>query len=75
MREGIGPSDAWDLDRVRVPLVLGARGDECHVDIRCNTFGAGGVIPVHLLVRVALGLDAWARSSTTQASGGLFLVT
>jgi hypothetical protein len=75
VREGIGPSNAWDLDRVRVPLVLSARGDEYHVDIRRNAFGAGGVIPVHSLVRVALGLDTWARSSTTQASRGLFLVT
>jgi hypothetical protein len=75
VREGIGPSVARDLDRVRVPLVLGARGDECHVDIRRNAFGAGGVIPVHLLVRVTLGLNTWARSSTTQASGGLFLIT
>ena len=41
--KGIDLSDTQDLDRVCIPLDLATRGDERHIDIHLNTFGAGSV--------------------------------
>ena len=52
----VDPSDAQDLDQVCVPLVLGARGDERHVDVCPDAF-SGVAVLLRLLV-VLGGLPA-----------------